>query len=73
MFIKEITDMFTLRFNELALTDEETQAKIDSQYLVNKVGSTLRHHLGYRLTLTYQSRLPNYNTSLFHTHQLPNT
>jgi PBSX family phage portal protein len=35
--IAEFTDAFTLRFNELALTDEETQAKIDSAYLVNKV------------------------------------
>jgi hypothetical protein len=35
--IKEFTDAFLLRFNELALTDEETQSRIDSSYLVNKV------------------------------------
>jgi PBSX family phage portal protein len=33
----EFTDAFVLRFNELALTDEETQSRIDASYLVNKV------------------------------------
>ena len=33
----EFTDAFLLRFEELALTDEETQSRIDSAYLVNKV------------------------------------
>jgi PBSX family phage portal protein len=33
----EFTDAFQLRFEELALTDEETQARIDASYLVNKV------------------------------------
>ena len=37
MIVKEFTDAFTLRFNELALTDEETQSRIDASYLVNKV------------------------------------
>lgn len=32
-FIKEFTDMFTLKFNELTLTDEDTQSKIDERYL----------------------------------------
>jgi hypothetical protein len=36
-FIKEITDAFTLKFNELTLTDEETQSRIDEVYLRNKV------------------------------------
>lgn len=35
--IKEFTDAFLIRFNELALTDEETQSRIDASYLVNKV------------------------------------
>ena len=35
--ISEFTDAFDLRFNELALTDEETQSRIDAAYLVNKV------------------------------------
>jgi len=35
--IAEITDMFTLRFNELTLTDEETQARIDDVYLKDQV------------------------------------
>jgi PBSX family phage portal protein len=35
--IKEFTDAFTLRFNELALTDEETQARIDDIYLKDQV------------------------------------
>lgn len=33
----EFTDAFEIRFEELALTDEETQSRIDSSYLVNKV------------------------------------
>jgi PBSX family phage portal protein len=37
LIIKEFTDAFVLRFNELALTDEETQSRIDSAYLVDKV------------------------------------
>jgi len=37
LIIKEFTDAFIIRFNELALTDEETQSRIDSAYLVNKV------------------------------------
>ena len=35
--IREFTDAFTIRFNELALTDEETQARIDDVYLKDKV------------------------------------
>jgi PBSX family phage portal protein len=35
--ISEITDMFTLEFNELTLTDEETQARIDDVYLKDQV------------------------------------
>ena len=35
--IREFTDAFTLKFNELALTDEETQARIDDVYLKDKV------------------------------------
>lgn len=31
--IKEFTDMFDLKFNELSLTDEDTQSKIDERYL----------------------------------------
>ncbi|QIN94013.1 portal protein [Streptomyces phage Wakanda] len=31
--IKELTDVFTLRLNELSLTDEDTQSKIDERYL----------------------------------------
>ena len=37
LIMREFTDAFVLRFNELALTDEETQSRIDSSYLVNKV------------------------------------
>jgi PBSX family phage portal protein len=37
MIIKEFTDAFMLRFNELALTDEETQSRIDDRYLKDKV------------------------------------
>ena len=35
--IKEFTDMFILKFNELTLTDEDTQSKIDERYLRMKV------------------------------------
>jgi len=35
--IAEITDAFVLKFNELTLTDEETQARIDDVYLKDKV------------------------------------
>jgi PBSX family phage portal protein len=31
--VKEITDVFTLKLNELSLTDEDTQSKIDERYL----------------------------------------
>jgi PBSX family phage portal protein len=31
--IKEFTDIFILKFNELTLTDEDTQSKIDERYL----------------------------------------
>lgn len=31
--MKEFTDMFYLKFNELTLTDEDTQSKIDERYL----------------------------------------
>ena len=37
LIIKEVTDAFALRFNELALTDEETQARIDDVYLKDQV------------------------------------
>jgi PBSX family phage portal protein len=36
-FIKEFTDAFELKFDELALTDEETQSRIDDVYLRNQV------------------------------------
>lgn len=32
-FFKEVTDVYTFKFNELTLTDEETQSKIDERYL----------------------------------------
>jgi len=35
--IAEFTDAFVLRFNELALTDEETQSRIDDRYLKDQV------------------------------------
>ena len=35
--VKEFTDMFLLKFNELTLTDEDTQSKIDERYLRMKV------------------------------------
>lgn len=31
--VREFTDMFYLKFNELSLTDEDTQSKIDERYL----------------------------------------
>lgn len=31
--VREFTDMFQLKFNELSLTDEDTQSKIDERYL----------------------------------------
>ena len=31
--VREFTDMFHLKFNELSLTDEDTQSKIDERYL----------------------------------------
>jgi PBSX family phage portal protein len=33
--IEELTDAFDLKFNEMTLTDEETQAKIDDLYIKN--------------------------------------
>ena len=35
--IKEFTDVFVLRFNELTLTDEDTQSRIDERYLRTQV------------------------------------
>ena len=35
--MKEFTDMFLLKFNELTLTDADTQSKIDERYLRMKV------------------------------------
>lgn len=35
--IKEITDAYVFQFNEMTLTDEETQARIDQIYLTTKV------------------------------------
>ena len=37
LIIKEFTDAFLLRFEELALTDEETQSRIDDRYLKDQV------------------------------------
>ena len=37
LLVREFTDAFTLRFNELALTDEETQSRIDDRYLKDQV------------------------------------
>jgi len=37
LIIKEFTDAFVLRFNELALTDEETQSRIDDRMLKDQV------------------------------------
>lgn len=35
--VKEKSDVFQLKLNELSLTDEDTQSKIDERYLRNKV------------------------------------
>lgn len=35
--IKEFTDVFVLKFNELTLTDEDTQSRIDERYLRTQV------------------------------------
>lgn len=37
LIIKEFTDAFLIRFEELALTDEETMSRIDDTYLKDKV------------------------------------
>jgi len=37
LIIRELTDAFVLRFNELALTDEETQSRIDDRYIKDQV------------------------------------
>jgi len=37
MMIKEFTDVFVLKFNELTLTDEDTQSRIDERYLRTQV------------------------------------
>ena len=37
LIVKEFTDAFKLQFNELALTDEETQSRIDDRYLKDQV------------------------------------
>jgi len=37
LIIKQFTDAFVLRFNELALTDEETQSRIDDRMLKDQV------------------------------------
>ena len=37
LIIKEFTDAFVLRFNELALTDEETISRIEDRYLKDQV------------------------------------
>ncbi len=35
--LREVTDVFVIRLNELTLTDESTQSQIDERYLRNKV------------------------------------
>lgn len=35
--IKEVTDVFLIHLNELSLTDEDTQSKIDERYIRNQV------------------------------------
>ncbi len=40
--IGELTDAFVLKFNELTLTDEDTQSKIDERYLRMKVMTQLK-------------------------------
>ena len=37
LFMKEFTDAFDFRFDELTLTDEQTQSKIDETYLRTQV------------------------------------
>jgi len=47
--IKEKTDMLALKFNELTLTDEQTQSQIDERYLRMQVlvPNEVRERLGY--------------------------
>jgi len=47
--IKEKTDMLVLKFNELTLTDEQTQSQIDERYLRMQVlvPNEVRERLGY--------------------------
>jgi PBSX family phage portal protein len=47
--IKEKTDMLLLKFNELTLTDEDTQSKIDERYLRMQVvvPNEVRERIGY--------------------------
>jgi hypothetical protein len=46
--VREFTDAFKLKFNELTLTDELAQAQIDQVYLVNKtvVPNEIRMRMG---------------------------
>jgi PBSX family phage portal protein len=47
--VKEKTDMLSLKFNELTLTDEQTQSQIDERYLRMQVlvPNEVREKLGY--------------------------
>ena len=47
--VKEKTDMLSLKFNELTLTDEQTQSQIDERYLRMQVvvPNEVRERLGY--------------------------
>jgi hypothetical protein len=47
--VKEKTDMVVLKFNELTLTDEQTQSQIDERYLRMQVlvPNEVREKLGY--------------------------
>ena len=47
--VKEKTDMLALKFNELTLTDEQTQSQIDERYLRMQVvvPNEVRERLGY--------------------------
>jgi PBSX family phage portal protein len=47
--IKEMTDVFTLKLNELSLTDEDTQSKIDERYL--RLGTILPNEVRARKSL----------------------
>ena len=47
--VKEFTDAFTLKLNELTLTDADTQSKIDERYL--KTGALLRNEVRARTGL----------------------